>query len=155
MSNIISANSEEFLKPLYDHLESGKSLALRYLYSRVGGGADESLLKTVDELITQRASNRCWRTQCIIQVCFHPQIIWDGRLTMEVFQKMWKAGCRKSYEVLLFEPNCLWGKYYEEDLYGWVCEFLGKNVIVVKEMKYKDAEALVPMPDGTLELGAY
>ncbi|RJQ27080.1 hypothetical protein C4577_02040 [Candidatus Parcubacteria bacterium] len=155
MSEYLSANSEEFLKPLENHLESGKPLALRVCWSRVGGGSNECLLKTVDDLVVLRSNHRWWKPQAIIYVCFHPFIIWDGNLTMELFQKMWKVGIKSSEDVLLIEPNGFWSRYETEDLYAWVCEFMGKKVVVMKETKYEDLEALVPMPDGTLVSGAY
>jgi hypothetical protein len=161
MIDLISANSSDFLSPIEESLKQGSPVVLSIHFSGCGGSSNVWLLQNSKDLDTIRTDDRyMWRVKSRIEVDFHPVILWNSEVSVEIFKKLWEEKVRKTSQIVIFEYSDDYLKgfppllYYVGDLYDRTVELEGEKVIIAREPKF-EKWAYVPMADGTIVTGSY
>lgn len=146
----VSANSLEFLDPIYAALDAGKQMVVQTAPSRCGGLRNEFLIRSREEFDVLRGLWD-WRPQTRITYSMNIRILWEGIIEFETLRMFWddpglKAiGCNDDNYLIPLDP-----------VYEWLMERKGKFGIILMDIDdYEGPVAYVPMEDGEVKMGAY
>lgn len=147
-----SANSSEFLDPIYKALEKGELVVVQFALSRHGGLRNEWLVRTKKEFDDLRVNFMyAWRPQARVCVSFNPVVVWDGPIVFETTQLLWLYP-QKDFDYCDKKDGII--NYVD---YEVLAENKGKDVLIIEGIQWSKEQyyAYVPMEDGTIKPGAY